>query len=61
MEKKIACMTSLIDVSLQEESATRQRPKNNKKNRTVMTGIIEVVLGYSKNHRVLEVKGDFWT
>lgn len=60
MEKKVTYMTSLIDVSLEEESATRQRPKENKKIRTGTTGIIEVVLGNSKNHRILEVKGDFW-
>lgn len=62
MERKIAYTTSLIDVSLEEESATRQRTKKNKKNnRTGATGIIEVVLGSSKNHRILEVGGDFWT
>lgn len=54
-------MASLMDVSLEEESATRQRPKENKKSRTGTTGIIEVVLGNSKNHRILEVRGGFWT
>lgn len=54
-------MTRLIDVSLEEESATGQRLRKNKKNRTGTTGITEVVLENSKNQRIPEVRGDFWT
>lgn len=44
-------MTSLIDVSLEEESATGQRDKMNK-NRTGTTEIFDIILGSSKR--------DFW-
>lgn len=53
----------MIDAPLEVESATRERDlkKTSRKNRTGTTGITEFVLGTAENHRIIEVRRDFWT